>query len=210
MGTAMSLEFDTDIDSLAQLANLSGRIEKLRDSMDCSKPKQRPECVCCLEHPLPNERINMRCSHFLCSGCLINLVKVSLRDEAMFPPRCCNNTIKVSDAEDLIGLELALRYEKHLVEFEDPDKTYCSDPACSRYISPKKTSGSGGIAESIMCKCKCGITTCKRCKQKAHGFGDCVRHFDKLLDDLAKIEGWQRCPSCSRLIEREKGCDHIT
>lgn len=182
------------------------RFKNIQNLMDITKPKQLPVCVCCQEYSLPDKRIKTQCSHFFCSDCLVDLVRKSLRDESLFPPRCCTDLIKVSDAEDLIGPALIRQYEERMVEFQDPNKTYCSDSTCSKYIPPKSTKASS----RIVCKCKCGTKTCRRCKQKAHGtFSSCVRHFDKLLQEMASRKGWKQCPGCSNLVELNTGCDHM-
>lgn len=48
------------------------------------------------------------------------------------------------------------------------------------------------------------------CKQAGHT-GDCAE--DKAMEqtmELAKKEGWQKCPSCGRMVELNTGCNHMT
>ncbi|CAG8348539.1 unnamed protein product [Penicillium salamii] len=214
MGTAMSMEFDADMEEvldqyergiLTELSKLSAAVEDLDCSSFDSDSDTLPGCVCCQENFPAGEMVQAQCSHFYCSECLTDLFQKSLHDDSLCPLQCCAKQIKVADAKNLIGHTLIAKYEYRLAEILDPDKTYCSDPICSQYIPPKK-SGS----HRVVCKCKCGVETCRRCKQKAHGDSeDCARYFDRLLEDLATTEGWKRCPECSRLIELEKGCFHI-
>jgi hypothetical protein len=191
---------------LDQLLDLSTRIQRIQSLMRNQYTKPLPLCVCCREYSLPDERIKVQCSHIFCRGCLVDLVEISLRDESLFPPRCCTKPIQVSDAEDLIGSDLVRHYEERMVEFQDPDKTYCSDPTCSKYIPPQ----SAKDPSSTVCKCECGKRTCRKCKQKSHGnFKSCVRHFDKMLEQMARNKGWKQCPGCSTLVELDRGCYHI-
>lgn len=215
MGTAMSMDLDADWEEaldryeknvLLQISQLSITAEdEEEDPTSDSGSEQSSECVCCQTQYPPSEMIEAKCCHFYCNTCLTALFERSLHDDSFCPPRCCTTSITLQDAEGFISHKLVAKYERRVEELLDPDKTYCSDPTCSRYI-PQNTTKS----HRAVCKCKCGVKTCRKCKQKAHGLLDnCVRHFDSLLENLAKVEGWKRCPHCSRLTELEKGCYHI-
>lgn len=180
-------------------------LEEIEDKASILNNNTRPECACCQERYSPRKVIRAECSHFYCTDCLTLLLKKSLLGDSLFPPRCCESPIKVEDTNGLIDPELADAFEKRMVEFQDPDKTYCSVQTCSRYLPPARTQRQRDVG-----KCRCGEKTCRRCKQKAHeATANCVHHFDNLLENLAKREGWKHCIRCSQLIELNRGCRHI-
>ncbi|KAJ5354535.1 hypothetical protein N7541_005579 [Penicillium brevicompactum] len=210
MGTAMSLELDAGMeealdryekDILFQISTLSITAkDEEEDPATDSDFEQSPK-VCLLSRPISTKRDNSSPM----PTCVTALFEGALRDESLCPPQCCTTPITLEDAEEFIDHKLATKYRKRVVELLDPDRTYCSEPTCSRYIPQKSTR-----SHRVVCQCKCGAQTCRKCKQKAHGeLGDCVRHFDSLLENLAKVKGWKRCPNCSRLTELSLGCFHI-
>ncbi|KAJ5550538.1 hypothetical protein N7535_001519 [Penicillium sp. DV-2018c] len=182
-----------------RITALSSSINQLSRGLD--KTILTYLCVCCREHYLQSEISKMKCSHFYCKVCLVNMFTAALYDESSFPPRCCRKPIKIS--ESMIGPALAKQVREKSVELNDPDRTYCFDPSCSTYI-PRKP------RLYATCKCpSCGKRTCRKCKKRGHT-GKCEFECDALLERLAKRKGWQRCPKCSRLIELRTGCFHIT
>ncbi|KAJ5773349.1 Zinc finger RING/FYVE/PHD-type [Penicillium paradoxum] len=159
------------------------------------------ECVSCREDQILSDMLKTQCSHYYCKNCLARTFTDSLRDESLFPPKCCQKPIRAS--ERLLGTSLAQRSKEKAIELNDPDRTYCFDPKCSRYL-PQMLTRHGA------CRCQtCGRRTCRKCKKRAHG-GRCLHECDAMLEDLAKSEGWQRCSKCGRLIELRTGCNHIT
>lgn len=166
----------------------------------------QPEiCTSCRE--VCNEMFKTQCSHFYCKNCLIRMVTKSLHDESLFPPQCCHKPIEGSEVKKMIGPALVQEQKKRATELSDPDRTYCSDSTCSRYISP--TIGSWPVFTlKTVGTCKCGVQTCRKCKMKAHR-GKCLSPLDKSLEKLMKSKKWQRC-KCGRVIELNQGCHHIT
>lgn len=213
MGTAMSMEleaensmskFETRTPSAKPLPltiqELGYSLETAIDLTESTISEVWRECVSCREDQVLSDMIKTQCSHFYCKTCLIRMFTDSLRDESIFPPRCCQKPIAPS--EKLIGATLAQKHKEKAVELRDPDRTYCFDPKCSRYLPHNST-------RNKHCKCKvCGKHTCRKCKKRAHD-GPCVYECDALLEKLAKRKGWQRCSKCSRLIELRTGCYHM-
>lgn len=167
----------------------------------------QPEvCTSCRE--VCSEIFKTQCSHFYCKNCLIRMVTKSLQDESLFPPQCCHNPIKGSGMKKMIGAALVQEQKKRATELSDPDRTYCSDLTCSRYISPTTKFWPAFISNTVG-TCKCGVCTCRKCKRGAHG-GRCLSQLDKSLEKLMKRKRWQRCTKCGRVIELQEGCPHIT
>lgn len=95
----------------------------------------QPE-VCISYGEVCSEILKTECFSFYCKNCLIRMATKSMQDEFLFPPKCCHKPIEGSDMKKVIGSALAQEQKKRAAELSDPDRTYCSDLKCSRYISP--------------------------------------------------------------------------
>jgi IBR domain, a half RING-finger domain len=167
-------------------------------------PSQISHCVACREETEFVNAIRVPCGHEYCRSCLEDLFKASMTDESLFPPRCCREPILMSIARIFLKNDLVRQYEKKKVEFETPNRTYCYSSLCSAFISTNHIDG-----EVARCP-DCGHTTCTNCKGRAH-IGDCPN--DTALQQLlvvAQENEWQRCYSCSRMVELNHGCNHMT
>ncbi|KAJ5513555.1 hypothetical protein N7463_003107 [Penicillium fimorum] len=160
------------------------------------------ECVACSDSHPESNMIENSCSHVYCQGCVIRLLQNSLADESLFPPRCCRLPLPLGSARGIIDDALWERFEEKSIEHGDQSRTYCSNPACSRYILPTDVHGTIGTCRS------CNQQTCTHCKRTTHQ-GECVDNRAEVLE-LARAEGWQRCSNCSHLVELHSGCNHIT
>jgi len=146
------------------------------------------------------------CQHTYCTDCLEQLFRLSLEDEILYPPRCCQQAMPWSDVKTFVSHELVSEFEDKREELEAQDKTYCSEPACSafiglRYIAP----------DTLTATCPaCGKLTCTTCKSASHA-GDCPSDPSVLATfEIARQNGWRRCQQCGRMIERTGGCNHTT
>ncbi|KAJ4266129.1 hypothetical protein NW762_004109 [Fusarium torreyae] len=84
--------------------------------------KNTARCVSCLDS-FPERALSQEaCSHQYCLQCLNNLAQASLRDESLFPLRCCGQTIPIDHRFFSPLLQRQLRAKK--VEFETSDRTY--------------------------------------------------------------------------------------
>ncbi|BGP14324.1 hypothetical protein JCM10213_004451 [Rhodosporidiobolus nylandii] len=166
------------------------------------------ECPICLSRsPLSaTTQVPCRENHHYCNPCLRNLFLLSTRDESLFPPGCDGTAIPLSLVkEHLSSAELAL-YTAKAVEFNTKNRLYCSTSSCSAFLGEAQPQSKVGV------KCDaCQASTCRACKAPWHGpFGLCGAEED---DEAAKVlhdqRGYQRCPSCKRVVELRYGCDHI-
>lgn len=143
------------------------------------------------------------CGHEYCQGCLRELFTLSLKDESLFPPRCCRMPIPAVEHFFLLGWQLFSSFQDRRIEMETTDRTYCHIPECSKFIPPDK------IEQQIARCVACHARTCSVCKTAAHG-GECPDDPNtKELFDLAAKNGWRRCISCGRFVELRSGCNHI-
>lgn len=167
-------------------------------------PVQLIRCVACTDNANPNDIVRAPCGHNYCRDCLQNLFSSSMKDETLYPPRCCKRPIPLGDARKVLPKDLASEFVNRKDEMETRDRTYCYDPRCSTFIRPYTINGT-------LARCsRCRQTTCTDCKNQWH-FGDCPR--DEAVEELlatATENHWRQCPECKRVVELVYGCNHIT
>jgi hypothetical protein len=161
-------------------------------------------CEACWEERKSFDVIRLPCRHEYCGGCLEDIYRASMTDESRYPPRCCRQDIPITLAQPFLSSQLVQDFKKKKIEFETPNRTYCWSPKCSAFICAQNIRG-----EVATCL-DCGSRTCTICKVAAHK-GDCPNDtaLQQLLRSAAK-NGWQRCYSCSRVVELSYGCYHMT
>ncbi|CAG8223995.1 unnamed protein product [Penicillium salamii] len=130
------------------------------------KPKQgidsALECVSCVNEYQPSDTILLPCSHIYCKGCVTTIFDLFIQGEAPSPPQCCGGLLIGSQVTDILGLETTKRYEDRHTEFRDPNKLFCSNSNCRRYILPSRTRHRAGVCEHCMTR------TCVWCGNVAH------------------------------------------
>jgi hypothetical protein len=127
-----------------------------------------------------------------------------MTDDSLFPPKCCRQPITAGAMRIHLTGDLVRQYEAKKVEYETPDRTYCSNAFCSAFIRAEN------IADEKATCPVCAEDTCTMCKAEAHT-GDCPADTAlQLVLDTANENGWQRCYGCRRLVELDIGCNHIT
>ncbi|KAJ5387633.1 hypothetical protein N7509_010174, partial [Penicillium cosmopolitanum] len=186
--------------TMAEDANidLKGSIAENAD-----EPKQdRFECVICREQFIFFKVIRAPCSDYYCQDCLFQLFGAALRDDSLFPPRCCGISIPLDHVRTLIGSDTSRRMEEKTLEINDASRTYCSKRTCSAYILPCQKQGSCGTCQV------CEQKTCIRCKEEFHQ-GKCVQKWNPVVR-MAQVYGWKRCAKCQNIVELSTGCNHTT
>ncbi|KAF4439623.1 IBR finger domain [Fusarium acutatum] len=166
------------------------------------KPPQTRECIACNDRFPPLALSRSPCSHEYCRECIVGLVRSSLQDETLFPPRCCGQNIPVTKGRwfspGLVG-----QFQAKKLEFDTPNRTYCNEPSCSTFVPPQFIAG-----ETATCP-RCRRRTCVHCKGQYHS-GVCPSDAaSQQILELAAENGWQRCYACHRVVELEIGCNHM-
>ncbi|KMU86809.1 RING finger protein [Coccidioides immitis H538.4] len=116
-------------------------------------PPSMRRCVACREETEFVRVARVPCGHEYCRSCLEDLFKASMKDESLFPPRCCRQPIVINIARIFLTNDLVQRYEKKKIEFETPNRTYCYSPRCNAFIDASHIEG-----EVATCP-ECGSTT---------------------------------------------------
>lgn len=199
---------DSLIDILRSL-NLGGLSDSMSGQPESStwassrKESQTKECIACKDLFPPLALLRSSCSHEYCRACLVGLVSSSLQDETLFPPRCCGQTIPVEQGR-WFSPQLVGQFRARKLEFDTPNRTYCSEPSCSTFIPPTFVNG-----ETATCP-RCARRTCIHCKGAYHT-GVCPSDTaSQQVLQLAAENGWQKCYSCSRIVELDTGCYHMS
>ncbi|TVY78338.1 putative E3 ubiquitin-protein ligase ariadne-2 [Lachnellula suecica] len=170
------------------------------------KPKSGSSvrCTACQDNFRFYDAARAPCGHEYCRDCLRDLFRASMTDDSLFPPKCCRQTIPAGLVRLFLTGDLFRQYEAKKIEYETPDRTYCSNGLCSTFIQAEN------IANEKATCLACKRVTCTMCKAEAHT-GDCPADTTlQLLLDTAHENGWQRCHACRRLVELDMGCNHIT
>ncbi|KZT09933.1 uncharacterized protein LAESUDRAFT_694447 [Laetiporus sulphureus 93-53] len=169
-------------------------------------------CVVCTD-PVGDTGIRVRCGHYYDPECMLELIKAAVRDESLFPPRCCGVKIPLKSAKPHIDAELSLLLKLKAREVRVLKRVYCARPSCSRFLGKQIQSRFlHFFAPQYTCRAPgCGTKTCTRCKSQAGKGHRCepdVQEHGVL--DLAREKEWARCPGCKHLVELNTGCYHMT
>ena len=175
-------------------------------SSEDSGPRQygpMKTCVACTCQMEEVDVIEAPCGHNFCRECINRVFELSVEDESNFPPKCCD-PLTLEDTGSFLSSEIYEKFREKSEEFSATTRTYCFDPTCAAFISPK------AIGDD-KAKCPaCQKMTCTRCKAEDHE-GDCAENLADQSFMIAVAEaGFQRCQQCTRVIERAQGCNHIT
>ncbi|CAM1504890.1 Fc.00g024810.m01.CDS01 [Cosmosporella sp. VM-42] len=167
-------------------------------------PPKASKCISCQDEYSLTDVARCPCSHEYCRGCLALLFEASMKDETLFPPRCCTQPIPIDINRIFLPPELVGEFNAKKVELETIDRTYCHDATCSTFVPLQFIKGN--VAHCVRCSKK----TCSICKGASHQ-GECPQDpaFQEILR-VATENGWQRCQPCGRIVELDQGCNHMT
>ncbi|KAL3476177.1 hypothetical protein BJX99DRAFT_258691 [Aspergillus californicus] len=166
-------------------------------------PQILHNCVACGEETALEDLATVPCGHEYCRTCSQRFFEVAMTDDSLFPPRCCRKPLDDSVALIFLPREFIERYEKKKLEFDNPDEMYCCVPTCSAFIHPSRLHHNLGSCPA------CGVNTCSLCSKQEHTHNCQEDPDDKEVLAMARAEGWKRCPSCRRMVERVTGCNSM-
>ena len=203
------MDKENDEEAAFGCAALNWKFDEYCDEVEREPTPPPPEiqfvkCVACTEQIDSINIVEAPCSHNYCRDCLGHLFRSAMKDETLYPPRCCKQPIPAGEASKVLPKDLASEFVNRREEFETKDKTYCARPQCSAFIRPYTINGN-------LARCpRCRQATCADCKNVWHD-GDCSRD-DGVEQFLATVDQnqWRKCPECKRVIELVRGCNHIT
>lgn len=161
-------------------------------------------CVSCLER-VDSALFTGPCGHDFCRGCTRQMFLGAVKDEELYPPRCCGHTIPPGIAMRVLNYEELRAFSERAIEYSSKDRIYCADPTCSRFLPSFRIQGEHGTCR------ECHQQTHLPCRSLAHPGIDCP--MDHALHEvlaMADSEDWRRCSNCRTMVELQHGCNHIT
>ena len=162
------------------------------------------ECIICGDPLTADEALTVTCGHKFCmdSKCLQETVNYGLNSKIKFPPSCCGKPIDLAEFRDYLTRETFEMYDTKVLEYADPDPTFCA--SCATYLRKEDK-----VADLATCP-KCSKVTCLTCKGTSHGTGACPEDKGaKEVAELAGLNGWKQC-KCGNYIARSTGCNEMT
>ncbi|KAJ6130079.1 hypothetical protein N7512_002859, partial [Penicillium capsulatum] len=175
-----------------------------RSSHPTQTPNRTKKCVSCLEE-FHDSMFASSCRHEFCLGCVRQMFLGAIKDEELYPPRCCGEVIPPGIALRVLQYRELSAFSERAIEWTAKDRLYCAEATCSKFIPPFAIKNEIGICPS------CGQSTHLTCRSFAHPGVDCP--MDNALHDILQIaedENWKRCFHCRTMVELQHGCNHIT
>lgn len=173
-----------------------------------SQTSQVRECISCFEDFPRKQLVRLRC-HNYCRPCFCRLIAHAIENEAQWPPKCCLKPVDGKQCVKNISGSLKQRYRQKRLEYSTPIELryYCSFPDCGVFVP---AFGADRVRRQV--KCFRGHLTCIDCRQQAHETaGQCTKTREiRLVQKLAREEGWRRCYRCHAIVEHADACRHIT
>ncbi|KAL2816425.1 hypothetical protein BDW59DRAFT_177361 [Aspergillus cavernicola] len=168
------------------------------------RSRTQVQCCVCYDNFQPYRIVRLKCTHLYCADCLKSLFLRAMKDQSLFPPRCCREPIPLLLVQTYLPEQELEEFGSAKIEFTTADRTYCSNMGCGKFIPPSRIA-----ADRADCAF-CSTSTCAMCKNNYHQ-DDCASD-PALQATLALVsrEGWQRCFSCRALVQLGIGCYHIT
>ena len=162
------------------------------------------QCTACTNLKPWHDTVHAPCGDSYCDGCVSELFELAMKDESLYPPRCCRQNIPLKSVRIFLKPGQYEAFKKKSIELDTKNRTYCFAPTCNTFIP------TSSIREDIATCLECSRTTCTICRGPAHR-GDCPE--DTALQQVlqtAESVGWQRCYQCHALVELETGCNHMS
>lgn len=173
--------------------------------------EKKISCLTCGSEDVPISRsAKLACSHRMCHECLRRIFTMSVTDPAHMPPRCCTSEhIPLKHVDKLFDQNFKKTWNRKFQEYTTRDRVYCPARGCSEWIKPSHIMVEHGRKVG---KCKrCNTRVCCTCNNKMHNSRECPKDpATREFVEIAKQKGWQRCFSCSAMVELKEGCNHMT
>lgn len=175
------------------------RMVALNEDPSGPEPKENGEdCIACAE----SAHGKAPCGCNYCVTCYRQIIRIGLRSQEEFPPKCCKpfdeTAVALSGSPSLVHLFRQMKEEE---ELPIPDRVYCYQGNCAAFIPP-----------DLKGQCPiCPYKTCVDCGEKAHDGLPCAEG-DALEDVWATMDANKsvNCPDCGRMIQLSEACNHMT
>ncbi|KAK6127914.1 hypothetical protein DH2020_038343 [Rehmannia glutinosa] len=184
-------------------------------------------CEICAESKTNDEMFPAEnCSHKYCTQCIsrhmsIKVQKGNIVDhENNFP--CpgldCKGVLDIDTCRKIVPRDVLSTWDEIICKsmILPWQRFYCPYKSCSVLLVKDSDEEVIGEAECPLCR----RLFCVECKVPWHSGIGCEEFSrmnenergrdDLMVHELAKRNGWQRCPSCKFFVEKNEGCLHMT
>ncbi|KAI0499292.1 hypothetical protein KFK09_020195 [Dendrobium nobile] len=165
--------------------------------------------ICVQDKPKSDFIFINGCSHRYCSKCIGTYVSIKIRNNmakiACPQPVCKDGSLEPELCKPVLARELFDRWSNALIK----DKFYCPYKDCSALLITDIWKDKEGCPY-------CNRFFCFKCKSPWHPELACedfqklgkneIDMEDLMLMELAKRQGWKRCPFCRFYVEKVSGC----
>ena len=168
------------------------------------------ECISCFDEIPKEDAVSLACQHPYCSPCFSKLVSTATQNENLFPPKCCLQEVPRQTIQAFLPSSEYDQFMLKAQEYTIPaaDRWFCPSVQCGKWFDKSTRPLERDIVSCPFCKVK----ICQSCRGLSHIRGKgCPQ--DQGLDatiETAELNGWRRCYNCHAMVERDKGCQHIT
>ncbi|KAG2435678.1 hypothetical protein HXX76_006879 [Chlamydomonas incerta] len=209
------------------------KYDQVRESLglvDEPGPSGRPaaeaeeRCYICFDSFPVRDMRSAACKHYFCKDCWRGYITQALSSgPACLDLRCpstdCKQKVCVPSAlvMELASGEEQAKYSTYMVRsfVEDNNSMcWCTGKNCENAVQCLVDRGQNEAMDVI---CSCSATFCFSCKEEAHRPVSCETVTKWLTKNSAESENmnWilantKPCPKCSRPIEKNQGCMHMT
>ncbi|KAI0834636.1 hypothetical protein F5Y06DRAFT_306679 [Hypoxylon sp. FL0890] len=205
----LSCIYNTGISHVESDNDVNGNDDALHQAESSSwaasrQPRKTRHCEACRDEKHFAELARAPCQHEYCGACLTRIFQNATNDESLFPPRCCKQTIPLTESLVFLEANIVQEFRQKALEYSTPRRTYCHSNECNKFIPPTN------YANDIATCDQCGSQTCMLCKGASH-INDCPN--DEQLQQVLRLgqeQLWQRCQNCWALVELNVGCNHMT
>ncbi|KAJ1825348.1 hypothetical protein IWW57_002017 [Coemansia sp. S610] len=182
-------------------------------------------CEICYGSGADEQYMGLVCGHRFCTSCYETYltIKITEGDSWLIPcpaPKC--KTLLGEEPTRLIltgNKEMLAKYESNLARSFVKSATtlaWCPAPSCE-YAIECLVPRSGMDTTIPIVHCKCGKSFCFGCKVDNHIPAPCslVKRWQKKCEDDSETSHWIKantkdCPKCNTVIEKNRGCNHMT
>lgn len=181
----------------------------LADSTDDTIEENQSCYICRDEHPKSAVVSYGPCGCKTYPQCMVKYLQ-AWTDLKKYPVSCgfCLETLDTQLCLDALRGTPEADALESLSLFHDHIKSlrYCSNPRCATPFDFEETLCSSTRVQCTLCK----TVSCVSCNTEWHEGVTCEEmELENALSKLAREKKWQKCPSCSGLIELVAGCSHV-
>lgn len=175
-------------------------------------------CASCFDDYDGQQMLALPCKHYMCANCWSQFLTYAIQDgpsclHQTCPYPNCTTIIDESLVKHVVKPDAYKKYSKFQARSfvdDNPRIRWCPAPDCGRAVYCPES-----VQDTV--KCACGESFCFKCQEPAHAPCSCrhLRMWKQKERDESETANWliantKPCPKCSRQIEKNGGCNHMS